>query len=389
MPSARSTRVHRVGGSAHWTGGSAHGVIDSAAFRRLSRATRALVLTAAILFALAAVALAGLAAASPARAATTGVEKGISYTGYWENAYEGAGARASLRALHATGADWAMVLATVYQSDVDATTISRTEPNTPIDASLRGIIAYAHHLGLKVMLKPHVDLSNDPSHWRGQIGPNFTDADWTAWFAAYNEQIVHYATLAAAAKCEQFSVGCELDSTVGHVAAWRQIIADVRAVYHGKITYADDQITSHPQAVTWWDAVDLIGQDAYPTLSTRLHPTVVQLEAGWSRYYRPLLRLHRRYNKPVIFTEIGIRSIAGAARAPWDWQVSGKVDLVGQSRWYQAALKTFAARGWMKGLFLWQWYTDPTVGGPKDGSYTPHRKPAETVLEHWFRHVLR
>ena len=69
--------------------------------------------------------------------------------------------------------------------------------------------------------------------------------------------------------------------------------------------------------------------------------------------------------------------------------MSGKVDLVGQSRWYQAALKTFAARGWMKGLFLWQWYTDPTVGGPKDGSYAPHRKPAETVLEHWFRHVLR
>ena len=141
--------------------------------------------------------------------------------------------------------------------------------------------------------------------------------------------------------------------------------------------------------MTWWDAVDLIGQDAYPTLSTRLHPTVVQLETGWSSYYKPLLRLHRRYHKPVIFTEIGIRSITGAARAPWDWQVSGKIDLAGQSRWYQAALKTFSVRTWMTGLFLWQWDPDPTVGGPKDDGYTPHGKPAETVLKHWFGHVLR
>ena len=382
LRNARSTQAHAAADGAHQAG-------DRAVLDRRLRARRAPVLAAAILVAVAALALAGLATADPARAATTGVEKGMSYTGYWENAYVGAGARASLRELHATGADWAMVLVTVYQDDVDSTTITRTEPNTPTDASLTSIIAYAHHLGLKVMLKPHVDLLNDPSHWRGQIGPDFTDADWTAWFAAYDEQIVHYATLAAATKCEQFSVGCELDSTVGHAAAWRQVIADVRAVYHGKITYADDQASSDPGAVTWWDAVDLIGQDAYPTLSTRLHPTVAQLERGWSSYYKPLLRLHRRYHKPVILTEIGIRSISGAAPAPWDWQVSGKVDLADQSRWYQAALKTFSVRGWMTGLFLWQWDPNPTVGGPKDDGYTPHGKPAEVVLKHWYRHVIK
>jgi hypothetical protein len=95
-------------------------------------------------------------------------------------------------------------------------------------------------------------------------------------------------------------VGCELDSTVGHEAAWRQVSADVRAVYKDKLTYADDQITTDARAVTWWDAVDLIGQDAYPTLSTRLHPTVAQLRAGWSGYYRLLLRLHRRYDLAVV-----------------------------------------------------------------------------------------
>jgi hypothetical protein len=346
------------------------------------------VVAAGIVALLVCLALLGLAAAAPAQAATKGVEKGVSFTGYWSDSYLGSAPRASLRALRATGATWAMVLVTVYQNDIDATTISRTGQETPTDASLRSIIAYAHGLGLKVMLKPQLDLLRDPSHWRGQIGPHFTGAAWAAWFASYQEQIVHYATLAAGAHCEQFSVGCELDSTVGHEAAWRQIVAAVRAVYPGKVTYADDEIASDPRAVAWWDAVDLIGQDAYPTLSDRLHPTVAQLEAGWRSYYRPLLRLQRRFDKPVIFTEIGARSIVGAARAPWDWQVSGKVDLVGQARWYRAALAAFAARPWMKGLFFWQWYPDPTVGGLRDGSYTPHGKPAEVVLRAWFAHRL-
>ncbi len=346
----------------------------------LSAAVAALLVTGVLL---------GLSAVPAAHAATSGVEKGVSYTGYWSTSYDGSAARTSLRELRATGATWAMVLVTVYQDDVDSTTISRTEPNTPTDPSLTSIIAYAHKIGLKVMLKPQLDLLNDPSHWRGQIGPDFTDADWTAWFASYDEQIVHYAQLATDTGCQQFSVGCELDSTVGHEAAWRQVIADVRAVYKGKLTYADDQISSDPGAVAWWDAVDLIGQDAYPTLTTRLHPTVAQLATGWAHYYRLLLRLHRRFDKPVIFTEIGVRSVVGAARAPWDWQSSGKVDLVGQQRWYQAALKTFAARSWMKGLFIWQWYTDPTVGGHHDDSYTPHGKPAEAVLRLWYKQRLR
>ena len=280
-----------------------------------------------------------------------------------------------------------MVLVTFHQNDVDSTTITRTGLNTPSDSSLRTIIAYAHRIGLKVMLKPQLGLLNDPSHWPGQIGLGFTKADWTAWFASYKKQIAHYAQLAASANCEQFCVGCELDSTVGHDAAWRQVIAHVRAVYPGKITYANGQIS--PMAVTWWDAVDMIGQDAYPVLSVNSEPTVAELVAGWHSYYSPLYRVHVRFHRPVVFTEIGIRSVVGAAAAPWDWQCSGAVDLVGQRRWYEAALKAFARRAWMAGLFWWQWSPHPAAGGPYDTGYTPQHKQAEAVLRSWFTRKIR
>ena len=126
-----------------------------------------------------------------------------------------------------------------------------------------------------------------------------------------------------------------------------------------------------------------------PALSTNLHLTVTQPVAGWTTVYARLARLHARWNKPIMFTEIGVRSIVRAAQAPWDWQASGRVDLVVQRRWYQAALRTFAARKWMKGLFFWQWSPYPSTTSASERSYSPYGKPADAVLCSWFTHKLR
>ena len=64
------------------------------------------------------------------------------------------------------------------------------------------------------MLKPHVDLTEDSAHYRGEIGPDFTAADWAAWFASYRPFILHYAEMAERTACELFCVGCELGDYV-------------------------------------------------------------------------------------------------------------------------------------------------------------------------------
>ena len=45
-------------------------------------------------------------------------------------------------------------------------------------------------------LKPHVDLLDDAEHWRGEIGPHFSDAEWALWFASYSTYMQHMAQLA-------------------------------------------------------------------------------------------------------------------------------------------------------------------------------------------------
>lgn len=321
---------------------------------------------------------------APDGAEAGGFQKGIAFTGYGGTAYEGNGPLRALDELAATGASWITVLATGFQTDIRATAVDFTGPRTQTDASIERVIAHARGRGLRVMLKPHVDLTDDPDHYRGEIGPGFTDADWTAWFASYRPFILHYAAMAERTGCELFCVGCELGTTAVHAAAWREIVAAVRSVYSGPLTYADNQVEMSLDAVSWWDAVDYIGQDAYPTLTTVTEPTVEDLLAGWTVFRARLQRLSESWDKPLILTEIGCRSVAGGAQNPWDWRRAGAPDMSVQAAFYEAACRAVDGRSWLRGMYWWEWSPDPDDGGPGDTGYTPHGKPAEGVLRTWY-----
>lgn len=314
-------------------------------------------------------------------------QKGVAFTGYSRYSYVGEGPRQALRDIAAVNAEWISLLITAYQDTVASTEIDRFGEGTPTDASAADIIAYAHELGLKVMLKPHIDILTG-NHWRGEIGPSFDEAQWAAWFDSYRAFILHYAELARETGADLFSVGCELDATVHRSAEWRAIIAAVREIYPGPLIYADDQAETHPGAVTWWDALDFIGMDAYPTLSPDPRPTISSLCFGWEGYLEKLRVLSERWAKPLVITEIGYRSVEGGAQNPWDWQRQGAVDLVTQRKCYEAALRMVAGRTWLAGMYWWQWMPDPDDGGPNDTNYSPHGKPAEDSLALGYRKPL-
>ena len=311
-------------------------------------------------------------------------QKGVAYTGYFGTAYDGDGPLLALERLGQTNASWTSVLVTGYQDNIRSTSIDFTGAATPTDASVERIIRRAHELGLKVMLKPHVDLANDSGHYRGEIGPGFTAAQWAAWFASYRPFILHFAAMAERTDCELFCVGCELGTTAVRASEWRDIVAAVKGVYRGPLTYADNQAENDLEAVTWWDAVDFIGQDAYPTLTPVVEPTVDDLLIGWTPLLDRLRQLSDRWQKPLILTEIGCRSILGGAQNPWDWQREGPVDLAVQSNFYEAACRAVSGLSWLRGMYWWQWSPDPDDGGADDTGYTPYGKPAEVVLRSWY-----
>lgn len=310
------------------------------------------------------------------------VQKGISYFSLVADAFSQPSADLALAQLSATGANWISLIVTQYQDD---TASNRIEffPQAPTDEDVRHVIARAHLLGLKVMLKPHVDLRNgDPFSSRSMIGFGFNPSQWADWFASYRDFIYHYAELAQACGADQFCAGTELDVSIGRAAEWRDVMRGVRSRFGGPLTYACSW-TLVP-FLGWWDAVDLIGVDAYPPLSLRHNPSVPELRASWRLHVAVLDAIALAWRKPILFTEIGYRSMDWANVMPWDWWTQRAVDLEEQADCYQAAFRSVFRRPWFAGMFWWAWGVDPFEGGPSDSGFTPHDKPAEDVLRRWY-----
>jgi hypothetical protein len=130
--------------------------------------------------------------------------------------------------------------------------------------------------------------------------------------------------------------------------------------------------------------LDFIGIDAYYELTDRPNPTEEDLLSAWNPAVAEIESVYLTWQKPVVLTEIGYRSMDGANQRPWDWEASGEVDLNEQALCYQAVIQAFSKKAWFNGIYWWNWEPDPALGGPTDNHYTPQGKPAETILRRWY-----
>jgi hypothetical protein len=125
--------------------------------------------------------------------------------------------------------------------------------------------------------------------------------------------------------------------------------------------------------------MDYIGIDGYFPVSKRHDSGRFEILAGWQQWLPAIERLHKNSGKPVLFTEIGYRSIDGAGMAPFDYRTWDSLDLQEQADLYWAALHVTAQNSWINGIFWWNWRADG-AGGPSNTDYTPFDKPAENEL---------
>ncbi|MFI1163755.1 glycoside hydrolase family 113 [Streptomyces sp. NPDC020801] len=312
----------------------------------------------------------------PAPAVRTSTMRGFALPSWYRTDYDSPAAGRYLRDIRATGARWVALTPTWYQNHA-ADSAPHATQETASDASLRHIVRRAHAAGLKVMIKPHIDLPGDED--RAAIRPR----DRAAWFAAYRSFITHYADLAAGTGAEQFSVGTELAGVSGDTAAWTEVVAAVRDHYSGPLTYAANY--DEYERIHFWKELDLIGIDAYWPLSARPTDDPARLRAAWQPIREHLAAYARRQGRRILFTEAGYVSQRGATTAPYSWTVSRRSGDAEQAAAYRALLDSFEDRPWWAGVCWWMWDDWPDSGEtPPTLAYSPHGKPAERVLrEKW------
>ena len=306
--------------------------------------------------------------------------KGMSLTSWSQNALASAGCDQSITNMRGIGVDTVAINVWEFQDNENSTVIT---PDYSLysssEASLRHAIQKAHGLGMNVILKPNVDLRN--GNWRSFINPS------AAWFSAYDTFIRKYATIAQEEGVHMMSIGTEFGNAQTWTSNWRGIASSARSVYGGQLTYSANH--GSEQDVAWWDAMDQIGIDAYYPLSTNSNPTLATLKSAWNSRANSIgsWLSSTGLDKKILFTEVGYRSVVGAAAAPWDWSSGGAVDLQLQANCYEALLSELSGRNWFNGAMWWNWETNPSAGGLTDNGFTPQGKPASQVLRNYYQPV--
>jgi len=246
---------------------------------------------------------------------------------------------------------------------------------------IRTLIQYAHEKKLKVMLKPQVWI---PGGWVGAYELK-KEEKIAEWKETYRDFILTFAEIAAEFEIALFCVGTEYKlMAVQHPDCWRALIAEVRTIYKGKITYASNW--DHYQAIPFWEELDYIGVNGYFPLVEQPTPTPKEIAKAWQPIIKQLGDFSKEQNKPILFTEMGYMSCDYAAWRTWENESqSPAVNSIAQANAYEGLFNSIWKEDWFAGIFLWEWHHNhKNAGGNKDKHYTPQNKPAQQIIKQGF-----
>ncbi|WP_445957993.1 glycoside hydrolase family 113 [Yeosuana sp.] len=233
--------------------------------------------------------------------------------------------------------------------------------------------------GIHIMIKPQIWV------WRGEFTgmiKMITETDWLVLEKSYSKFILDYAEIAQELNVEIFCIGTELESFIdARPDYWNHLIVEIKKVYKGKLTYAANW--NEYNRTPFWSDLDYIGIDGYFPVSDLKTPTVEACKLGLKRWKTEMKLYSEKFNKPILFTEFGYRSVDFTGKAPWqsdrDMNV---VNLNAQTNAMQAFFETFWHEDWIAGGFIWKWYhNNDRAGGNNNTRFTPQNKPAEAIIK--------
>lgn len=248
------------------------------------------------------------------------------------------------------------------------------DPDAP-PAWLARPIREAHARGMKVMVTPHLAYWGSPFDWRGAI--RFSDP--TGWKRFFGEYRSFVTTLARATReADAFVVGSELDGTVDHESDWRGLIAAVRETFPGPLTYAANW--DRFDQVPFWDALDVVGVQAYFPVTADAPPDPVAVRAAWDRTNARMNALRQRTGKHVVFTELGYDAGVRAGIEPWANGEGGSAGEQVQRDCLREAMRAIDREEAVIGAFLWKWFPGEQGSGDFELSRPDVR---EVIREVW------
>lgn len=298
-------------------------------------------------------------------------------------------------------------------SNVIADAIDNGINQTAPLADVAKAIVQAQAAGLSVVLKPQLatidpafDQYNSAS-WINLVNPDLKISDPAAFFASYKAMILEWGALAQKYGVDSLCIGNEMVAATKpeYTKYWLDIIADLRKVYDGDLTYAalapvmTNAAANEITQIGFWDQLDYAGFDVFPSLTHTTTPTVEDLKQGWydttvygnpQNYVEFLTEMAAHVGKPIVFAETGLPSFDGAAdrEATSDGMIDNGTradDQQEQADWWQAFFEVWSRESpdWLQGIYAIN--NDPgDLGSYYNQNYNINGKLAEKVVASWF-----
>ena len=257
-----------------------------------------------------------------------------------------------------TAACWVEMPVLLYQASLTSTTVTQG-PSTPSVSSFNYGVHLAHALGLHIFVTPLLQV-NGAQSWAGSIHFS-TLAQEQRWFESYWQALKPYAVTAAEAGVEQFAIGTEEEWLQKNApdSLWKGLIANVRSVFPGTLTYNMNWTSLQQQPLAWMRNVNLkmIGVSAYlPIIGTPERVDPKQIFDLWKQAVKSALdNFSIALGEPIFISEIGFRNSADALYNSWESTSSAPPDPVEQAAACDAALANIIPDPHILGSFFWGW----------------------------------
>lgn len=239
--------------------------------------------------------------------------------------------------------------------------------------------------GMKVMLKPQIWIGG--GSWPGDVAMNNAE-DWERFYEYHEAWMSHYALMAEIYEFDLLCIGVEfVKASQNNPQRWINMIQRFRHIYQGPMTYAANWGEEF-EKLSIWSALDYIGIDCYYPLSKNEEPTDKELKKGFERILKKIELVSKKYDKPVLFTEIGYRSVKAAWLQPHEGEGSKAMSMECQERCYKAVTQSLEGQDWVAGVFWWKWPSYLEYRGARDRGFAPNDKPAAEILRKWFKDEL-
>ncbi len=311
-----------------------------------------------------------------------------------------------------TGINWATLNMNFCQTNYFSDKVFLDFEFSTGELELAEMVKRLHDNGIRVLFKPC--LTPLDGAWMGHVkfptreglsqiqGVNVDY--WAKWSKSFIEAEKYFADFAERAGMDAMIIGAEYFGTEGQNDLWLKVIEEIRQRYSGPITYEFTPDSRKAYDLSWFNKLDFLSYSYYPpgvpftnadissidAIRATPDHSVEEMVEHLSKRKPRIESISERFgNKPIAFTEYGVRSAHGCVMRPYDFLWDTRYDGQQQADYMEASFRTFWDLPQWMGFFWWKW--DETQDRPQyagdpngDRGFTIQGKPGEDVMRKWI-----